>query len=410
MTCLRAHPSKWHRLAGLTPKPTLEASVSSSPSWFTWRCSCKLGTDLPWDRPLRQVLFLVSSCRHHIRGLKEVSDLSNVPEPRCDGTQIWTQIFLALEQPSQAPSSVDSLQGEIQVACKYLKELSMEEGVGWLSVALGQTQVHGEMGWWAGALSQETYTSPDSTSQHLDVLGQVPPSQGPRGHPRKPRDALLSWTKAGINCRLVWQDWHPPHHYLASHCPLSWFPTVQQHVFFITWGKGSNYGTVPKIAFLQWSPKEASVLLCFETLQLNEQGSCVCRQTGLGLQAGPGYYQLAGKSLNLQVLICKMGKTQLSGCDAEWVGTWVPASATHRAWHTRSARSVVTIIVAECCLRWGQPTYPSPSGLRLWTQKPWGSFPPRLTWSPGSQVFGWAHLSSRSLSELKSHGGTSLVV
>ena len=61
----------------------------------------------------------------------------------------------------------------------------------------------------------------------------------------------------------------------------------------------------------------ASVLLCFETLQLNEQGSCVCRQTVLGLQAGPGYYQLTGKSLNLQVLICKMGKTQLSGCDAE---------------------------------------------------------------------------------------------
>ena len=256
MTCLRAHPSKWHRLAGLTPKPTLEASVSSSPSWFTWRCSCKLGADLPWDHPLRQVLFLVSSCRHHIRGLKEVSHLSNVPEPRWDGTRIWTQIFLALEQPSQALSSVDSLQGEIQVACKYLKELSMEEGVGWLHVALGQTQVHGEMGWWAGALSQETYTSPDSTSQHLDVLGQVPPSQGPRGHPRKPRDALLSWTKASINCRLVWQDWHPPHCYLASHCPLSWFLTVQHHVFFITWGKGSNYGTVPKIAFLQWSPKE----------------------------------------------------------------------------------------------------------------------------------------------------------
>ena len=80
-----------------------------------------------------------------------------------------------MEQLSQAPSSIDSLQGEIQVAFKYLKELSMEEGVGCLQVALGQTQVHGEMGWWAGALSQETYTIPGSTSQHLDVLWQVYP-------------------------------------------------------------------------------------------------------------------------------------------------------------------------------------------------------------------------------------------
>ena len=31
------------------------------------------------------------------------------------------------------------------------------------------------MGRWAGALSQESYTSPGSTSQHLDVLWQVHP-------------------------------------------------------------------------------------------------------------------------------------------------------------------------------------------------------------------------------------------
>lgn len=40
----------------------------------------------------------------------------------------------------------------------------------------------------------------------------------------------------------------------------------------------------------------------------------MCGQKGLGLQAGPVYYQLGGKTLNLQVSTCKMGNEQLSGC------------------------------------------------------------------------------------------------